>query len=214
MSGLERQNLIDIGKKFYDKNFLAAADGNFSCRLSDDQILITPSGLSKSQLRAEDMVVMNLKGEVLEGKAPSSEKSLHLSVYQQAPQARVVLHAHPPKAVSCSLVFKEKLPSQYLSEVILATGDIPILEYARPGTEAMAQGLVSFLPRKKVFILSHHGALSWGENFQEAVFGMERLEHACQILIDAHQLGKPKALDEEEIKWLYEKRKEIGNKTL
>jgi len=226
------KKLIHIGKLFYEKGYLAATDGNFSGKIDSHTLVITSSGKAKYDLKEEDFMVIDLdkiktkkkqhkeknpiktKEDVHQKQKPSSELHLHLEVYKKSPQAQFVFHAHPPKAIACSLVFKEKLPSSYLSEVILATGDIPIVDYARPGTKDMAEKLKPYLPEKKVLILCHHGALVWGESFEEARFGMERLEHSACILFDSFLLGKPKSLKKEEIKWLYEKRKEIGNKTL
>ncbi len=209
-----REQLITIGKIFYQKGFLVATDGNFSCKLDDNTVLITPSGKAKYNLKTKDLVLINLEGQTIKGDTPSSEIDLHLEVYKNCPQALFVFHAHPPKAISCSLIFENKLPSEYLPEVILTTGDIPIVDYAKPGTKSIAKKLKAYLPEKKVLILSHHGALTWGENFEEAHYGMERLEHSASVLFDSFLLGKPKPLKKQEVKWLYEKRKEIGHRTL
>ncbi len=90
---------------------------------------------------------------------------MHLTVYGHCPQARAVIHAHPPIAISWTVAFPEdrELPGDCLSEIILAAGKIPIVEYARPGTQAMGNVLLPFIENYKIMILSRHGALSWGE---------------------------------------------------
>jgi L-fuculose-phosphate aldolase len=206
------QDIVDICERLHARNMLAAADGNVSYRISDDEILITPSGISKGFMRAEQMAVINLKGDVLEGN-PSTERLMHLEVFRTCPQAKAIVHAHPPTAIAWSIARPtlQKLPSDCLSEVILATGDIPFVPYARPGTEAMGKVILPYLPYHQAMILRNHGALCWGADLEEAYRGMERIEHSCQILATAVQLGGLHPLPKAEVDYLYELRKKIGN---
>lgn len=205
------KEIVTICERLHARNMLAAADGNISCRISDDEILITPSGIAKGFMKPEQMAVINLKGEVLVGN-PSSERLMHLEVFRTT-DAQAVVHAHPPTAIAWSIARPDlqKLPSECLSEVILATGDIPFVPYARPGTQQMADVLKPFLPKHKALILKNHGALAWGADLDEAYRGLERIEHSAQILKSAHELGGLHALPAEEIKFLYELREKIGN---
>lgn len=206
------QHIVEICQRLHGRNMLAAADGNISVRISDDQILITPSGIAKGFMKPEDMAVINLKGEILKGK-PSTERLMHLEVFRSSPKARAIVHAHPPTAIAWSIARPElkKLPSECLSEVILATGDVPFVPYARPGTEQMGEVLKPFLPKHRALILRCHGAVAWGEDLEEAYRGMERIEHSAQILAAAEKLGGLHPLPAEEIKYLYELREKIGD---
>jgi L-fuculose-phosphate aldolase len=204
-------HVLEVCQRLHRRNMLAAADGNISVRLQEDLIMITPSGVSKAFMLAKDIVLMNLKGEALQG-VPSSEKLMHLTVFQNCPKAKCVIHAHPVTATAWSIAHPhlDKLPSEALSEVILATGGIPFAPYARPGTQAMGDVLKDFLPQHRALILRRHGALAWGESIEEAYRGMERIEHSAQVLMAAHQLGGITSLPEAEIKYLHEMRKKIG----
>lgn len=205
-------DIVEICARLHRRNMLAAADGNISYRISDDEILITPSGIAKGFMNADQMAVINLKGEVLVGR-PSSERLMHLEVFKSSPKAKAIIHAHPPTAIAWSIAQPElkKLPSDCLSEVILATGDIPFVPYARPGTQQMGDVLKEFLPQHRALILRSHGAIAWGEDMDEAYRGMERIEHSAEILFKAKQLGGLHPLPAEEIKYLYELRKTIGD---
>lgn len=205
------KEIVTICERLHARNMLAAADGNISYRISDDEILITPSGIAKGFMQPEQMAVINLKGEVLVGN-PSSERLMHLEVFRTT-DAKAIVHAHPPTAIAWSIARPDlqKLPSECLSEVILATGDIPFVPYARPGTQQMADVLKPFLPKHKALILKNHGALAWAGDLDEAYRGMERIEHSAQILKSAQQLGGLHSLPAEEIKFLYELREKIGN---
>ncbi len=190
---------------------LSAADGNISVRLSDQDILFTPSGISKAFMNVTDIASVTIDNKINYGK-PSSERLMHLEVFRRCPEAQVVIHAHPPHAIAWSIAkpHLKKLPSDCLSEVILATGDIPFVPYARPGTQAMGDVLAPYLPESRALILKRHGALCWGQDLEEAYRGMERIENSCEILALAERLGGLHPLPPEEVEYLYEMRKKIG----
>lgn len=212
---IARHEIIDACRRLYQKNFLAAADGNVSYRLEDKRILITPSGKAKGFLNPSEIAIVTERGEIVQGQA-SSELLMHLTIYQHCPEARCVVHAHPPIAIAWSIAYPEltHLPAHCMSELILAVKEIPIVPYARPGTADMGQVLETYLPHQRVFILARHGALTWGESIQEALNGMERIEHSAQILWHAKQLHQLTELPATEIEHLYAIRKKLGDKIL
>ncbi len=193
---------------------LSAADGNVSLRLSDDEILITPSGVTKAFMSPEEMACVRLSGEVVYG-TPSSEVLMHLEVYKSTPKALSVIHAHPPHGIAWSISHPQmsELPSEAMSELILACGRIPIVPFALPGTLEMAKNLLPYLPQYRILILARHGGLSWGESLNEAYRGMERLEHSAQILSIAHGLGGITNLAPETVEKLRSMRLKIEEKT-
>ncbi len=212
-SGL--QEVCDACRRLHRRNLLAAADGNISIRLNQDEIAITPAGVNKYRLRPGDMAVVRLDGARLSG-TPSSEQAMHRWVYRRCPEALAVVHAHPPTAIAWTLAQPEltELPSDALPEVILAAGRIPVVPYARPGTEDMGAELAPFLPGHRLLLLARHGALAWGESLEEAVNGIERVEHVALILKTAHQLGGAKPLPEHERRALQLLRAKNGPKLL
>lgn len=210
-----RGHIIEICRRLHGRNMLAAADGNVSVRLSDEEILFTPTGLNKARIREEDIAVVTLDGRVLEGN-PSGERLMHLAVYQRCPEAKALVHAHPPTAIAWTVARPDlqELPAEALSELILAVGRVPVAPYARPGTQDMGSVLSPFLPHCRVILLARHGALSWGEDLEEAYNGMERLEHISQILKSAHELGGITTLPASEVLALRAMRAQMGNRTL
>ncbi len=210
-----RQEIIQYCKLLYDKNLLASADGNVSYRISDKEILITPSGLPMAFLKPEDICVIDLDGNTISGK-PSSERLMHLQVFKTCPAAKAVMHAHPPYPVAWSIAYPDskELPNTCLAEVILGTGRIPIVPFARPSTQDMGDQLLPFLPECRVMILSRHGGLTWGESIREAWMGMERLDHSAQMLYLADTMNGLSHLPQSEIDALKEMRKTIAPKTL
>lgn len=208
-------SLLKIASELHQYRFLSGADGNISYKISENRILITPSGISKRNLKTSDLAVINQKGKVLSG-SPSSERLMHLEIYKNCPKARAVLHAHPPTSIAFSLAYPEmkELPSNALPELLLATDGIPVVPYARPSTSAMGEILVPYLPQHRSFILARHGVLTWGEDLEEAYRGMERIEHSADILYKAMTLKKPTPLPQDEIKILKEMRKKMKGVSL
>lgn len=210
-----KKAIVRYCQMLHKKNMLAAADGNLSYRINDAFILITPTGVPKAFIKPEDIAVIDLANNILEGK-PSGERLMHLEVYRKCPLAKAVVHAHPPTAIAWSVACPdlEELPSESLSEVILAAGKIPFVPYARPGGISMGTNLHPFLPQCRAMILSRHGALTWGESLLEAYVGMERLEHSAEILYKAKTLGQLTTLPADEVTALKDMRRQMGEKLL
>jgi len=193
------------------RNLLAAADGNVSVRQTDGSIVLTPAGVNKARLRPGSLARVSLDGRILQGR-PSTERAMHLAVYRACPEARVIVHAHPPTAIAWTLARPDlaELPTDALPELLLAAGRVPIVPYARPGTEEMGTVLLPFLPAHRLLLLSRHGALAWGESMEEAVNGIERVEHSALILKAAEELGGTTPLPESELEALRALKARIG----
>ena len=207
--------LLDAGRRLHAAGLLAASDGNLSVRLPNGLIAMTPSGVPKSRLRREDLAHLTLEGEVVAGR-PSSERAMHLAIYRAVPQARAVVHAHPPTAIAWTLARPElqELPSDGLPEVILAAGRIPIVPMAMPGTEAMGTHLLPYLPAHRLLLLARHGGLCWGESMDEAAGGLERLEQVAEILWKAETLGGAKPLPDSDLAELRALRTKLGPRVI
>ena len=207
--------LLDAGRRLHAAGLLAASDGNLSVRLPNGLIAMTPSGVPKARLRREDLAHLTLAGEIVAGR-PSSERAMHLAIYRAVPEARAVVHAHPPTAIAWTLTRPElqELPSDGLPEVILAAGRIPIVPMAMPGTEAMGTHLLPYLPAHRLLLLARHGGLCWGESMDEAAGGLERLEQVAEILWKAETLGGAKPLPPADLAELRALRAKLGPRVI
>ena len=89
-----RKEICRIGRRLEEKGFVAATDGNISCKIAPDQILITPSGIPKGDLTENDLIVIDPEGRLMEGdRKPSSETLMHLAVYRERSDVYAVIHA-------------------------------------------------------------------------------------------------------------------------
>ncbi len=209
----EIEQVIEIGRRLYAKGFIAGVDGNLSIRPNSREILITATGVSKGFLEPEDLVVVDYAGKTVSGdRKPSSEMKMHLAVYNGRDNIHACCHAHPPYATAFSVVEKI-LPPNILPEVILTLGQIPLVEYAPPGTAAVPRALERFLKEHDGFILTNHGVLTLGRNLFEAFYRMETVEHYAKIIYIAEQSGKLNFLDLDEVRRLEKLRETLGTQT-
>ncbi len=209
-----REQIVARCRQLYDRGLIVAADGNVSLRLDEDRILITASGVEKGRMSLEDVLTVDLSGMPVDSasdqvpiqgeikhRKPSSEFALHRACYEERPDIRAIVHAHPPHAVAQSLVGGE--PSNaYLSEVVLALGDVPVLPYCAPTTTKIADQVRPAARAHEAFVLARHGAVTLGCDLAEAMGRMETLEHAAKILWLAQQIGRPTPLSKAEIEEL------------
>lgn len=209
-----RREIIAACRRLHREGWVAACDGNVSVRTAE-HILITPGGRYKALVRPEEIAEMGLNGDILAGH-PSSERVMHLEIYRSCPEAKAVVHAHAPTATAWSIAFPEaeELPVDAVAEVLLATGGVPIVPYARPGTPQVAEVLRPFLPAHRVMVLKHHGVVCWGESLDEAYFGVERVEHSAKTLLAASMLGGLHRLPADEVAYLRAARAALGPRVL
>jgi L-fuculose-phosphate aldolase len=183
-------DIVRVCRRLYERGLVAGPDGNVSVRLSPDVILVTPSGLSKVDVTSEDLVEVGPDGTQRAGeRKPSSELRMHLRIYARRPDARAVVHAHPPTATAFA-VAGESFVAPVLPEVILQMGEVPLVPYATPGTDELADLFEPFLTAHDAFLMANHGATTLGPTLEVAHQRMESLEHAATILLAARALGR------------------------
>ena len=197
-----RDEVILVCRRLYERGLVAGPDGNVSVRQEDGSILVTPSGLSKVDVTPEDLVVVTLDGRVLEGRhAPSSELRMHLRIYQRRPDVDAVVHAHPPAATGFA-VAGEAFVAPVLPEVILQLGEVPLVPYATPGSDALADAFEPFLASHDGFLMANHGATTVAPTLTTALQRMESLEHGARILLAARALGRVNELSAADVRSL------------
>lgn len=184
-----RMELIAVCKKLAEKDFIAATDGNVSCRVGQDKLLVTPSGKPKGALKPIDLLVLNLHGEILAGlEKPSSEIRMHLEVYRSRADVGAVVHAHPPMLTALTLA-GIPFAAEALPEVWLTFGPVPTAPYATPCTAEVPEAIAPLLEKHQAVLLERHGSLTLGRNLEEAYLRLDKLEHAARILFFARVLG-------------------------
>jgi len=205
-----RKDIIEIGRRVYNRDFVASNDGNFSIKIDDERFLITPSGKSKGFLKEEELVIIDNKGEVIEGNLkPSSEFQLHLEIYKVRKECEAVVHTHPPISTGFA-VAGIPLAEPVLPEVIISLGEIPIAEYATLSTLELSQKVKGLIKNHNAVLLKNHGLVTTGKDIYQAYYFTETVEHYAKILLVAKLLGNTTILTEEQVNKLIRLRTKYG----
>ena len=185
-----KEAIIEIGRRMYNRNFVAANDGNITCRVGDNEIWTTPTGVSKGFMTADMLVKVDMEGKILAGSCkPSSELKMHLRVFQENPDLRGACHAHPPVATAFAIAGRG-LNKAILTEAVLSIGEIPVAKYATPGTFDVPDSIAPFVTTHNGVLLANHGALSWGRDIFEAWYRLESIEFFANILMFSDNIIK------------------------
>ncbi len=194
--------LADYGRRLYEQGMIAGTDGNLSVRLDDDRIMVTPSGLPKGRLAAEDMVIVDINGKHLQGNhKASAELAMHLLIYQRRSDVKACVHAHPLYATAFA-VAGIQLEEDILPEVVVSVGRIPLTDYAGPGTDEVPKSIEPHVDTCNAFLLRNHGLLTVGGSLEEAYNRHELVEHYARIVLLARHLGNIDAIPSEDFKRL------------
>lgn len=197
-----RADIVEVGRRLWARGFVASNDGNISVRLDDDRVITTPTAVSKGFMTPDMMVVTDLAGKKLAGERnASSELKMHLEVYRSRPDARAVVHAHPPTATGFA-VAGIPLDRAVLAEVITTLGSIPIAEYATPSTDELPAACRKYLKAHDGLLLANHGALTLAPDLFTAYHRMETIEHFAKISLTARLLGREHLITRDEVERL------------
>lgn len=179
--------MLEVGRRMYARGFVAANDGNLSCRLENGNFLTTPAGVSKGFMTGEMLVEVNEAGNRLSGGKPTSELPMHLRVYAEDAAVGAVCHAHPPVATAFAAAGLP-LSEPILSEALMLLGEVPLAPYATSGTGEVPGSIAPFVRTHKAVLMANHGVLTWGRDLFEAWHLMESVEHYATILLNAKYL--------------------------
>ena len=207
-----KKQICEIGKRIYDRGMVAANDGNISVKISDNEFLCTPTGVSKGFMTPEYICKVDKEGKVIQANGnfkPSSEIKMHMRVYAQRPDVKSVVHAHPIYATSFAIA-GIPLTQPIMPEAVITLGCVPIAEYGTPSTNEIPDAVEKYLQHYDAVLLENHGALSYSDSLINAYYKMESLEFYAQLLYHARALGGPKELSKAQVERLYEIRRQFG----
>ena len=184
-----REEIVEMGRRLHMLGYVAGSDGNISCRLDENRILITPSGYSLGFLHASKLVMIDLKGQIIydaqsnpQTLHPSAEMRMHLEVYRQRPDVNAVIHAHPPMGIACT-VANISLTTCVLPEITYQLGPIPTAPYAMPNTGEQAKSIRELVKFHDAILLDRHGSLTTGDTIFTAMMRLEWVEQAAKVML-------------------------------
>ena len=192
-----KTQILETGRKIYQRGLVAANDGNLSVRVGENALWVTPTGVSKGAMTEDMLVKLDLDGNLLAGtRKPSSETRMHLRIYQENPDIRAVVHAHPPAATAfaCAGV---PLDRPVLQEAVVFLGTVPVAPFALPGSQAVADSVAPYCRNYRALLLEYHGAVTWGETMEQAHYRLECLEQLAQVTLHLKTLGCDRVMPKE-----------------
>jgi L-fuculose-phosphate aldolase len=197
-----RADIVEVGRRLWQRGYVASNDGNISVRLDSGRLMTTPANVSKGFMTPDMMVITDFDGKKISGeRKASSELKMHLQVYRDRPDANAVVHAHPPTATGFA-VAGIPLDRAVLAEVVTTLGSIPIAEYATPSTDELPAACSKYLKAHDGLLLANHGALAIGPDLTTAYHRMETIEHFAKITLVTRTLGRENLLSREEVQRL------------
>jgi len=185
------KDLVNASHFIYNKGLSPGKSGNISCRFYEDgvsKIAITKSMISKGNVRINDIIIIDMSGNVLQGEGkPSSETYLHLGIYNTREDINAVAHTHSPYAAGFSMSDKELKRLEGFGPI--ENPYIPSVKYSKPGSMELANDTVEIMKNEDAVILKNHGVVAAGINLNEAVLLAEFIEDIAKTQFIAHLLG-------------------------
>ncbi len=186
----------------HQRGYIAACDGNLSVRLGKDEVLVTPTGMSKGGMKPADLVIVDMSGRKLKGRRDvTSEIGMHLLIYKMRPDVNAIVHAHPRTATGFAAA-GIALDQPLVCEVVIGLGQIPLAPYGTPGTPELGKTLEPLVQQFDAILMANHGVVTYGADLQSAYMKMETVEHFAQIALVSHILGRQQLLDGVELEKL------------
>jgi len=205
-----KQEICEIGDRIYKKGFAAANAGNISFRISEKEVVCTPTQICKGFMKPDDLCVVDMEGNQVAGhRKRTSEIKLHIAIMKERPEVKSVVHCHPPHATAFGIA-REPVPQCVLPEVEVFLGDVPITKYATPGGQEFASTILPFVHKTNVIILANHGTVSYGDTVEHAYWWTEILDAYCRMLMLARGLGRVNYFTEPEARALLDLKSQWG----
>jgi len=186
-----KAEIVSAGRKLWRRQYVDGNGGNISYRLSESAVLCTPTLVSKADLTPADLCLVDLEGNQLFGARPrTSEILMHLEIYKAVPEARAVLHCHPPHATAYAITGRVP-PTCVIPECEVFVGKVALAPYETPGTQKFAETVLPFVKQHNTILLANHGIVCWADTVTHAEWYAEVVETYCHTLMLAAQLGAP-----------------------
>ncbi|WP_300619795.1 L-fuculose-phosphate aldolase [uncultured Fusobacterium sp.] len=207
-----RKEIIEYGKKLVTSNLTKGTGGNLSVfDRENGYMAITPTGIDFFEIQPEDIVIMDLEGNVVEGnRLPSSEWEMHLLQYKERTDLDAVIHAHTTYATVLACLRWELPATHYM--IAVAGKNVRCAEYATYGSHELALNATKAMRERRAVILANHGILAGANDLLNAFNIIEEVEYCSQIYYMAKSIGEPIVLPDEEMNLMAEKFKTYGQR--
>jgi len=198
----EVREFVGVCKRLAQTQYVTSSGGNLAWRLEDDLLLITPTKLYKGDINVQDLVFIDMNGKTMEGECkPTGETPMYLKFFGLRQDVRSVIHCHAPHVCAMAISGGENwLMRPIFPETTIEVGPVPLVPYAEPLTERLAENFVPFLTKYNSFLMESHGLVTMSRGgIQETLMLVELLEMSAQSILLALGAGKIKELDRQAV---------------
>jgi L-fuculose-phosphate aldolase len=197
--------IVEVGRRLYARGLIGGNEGNISVR-QGQTLLVTPAGVCKGFLDAEEIVRTDLEGQPQGGGRASTEILMHTAVYKRRGD---VVHAHPPTATGFA-VAGVALDQPLIAEAVVTLGPVPIIPYGQPSTPMLAAHVGDAICGAQALLMANHGAITVGDDLYRAWERMETVEQLAKIALVTRILGRDHALTPADVRGLEAIRAQAG----
>lgn len=198
-----RQEIIDMGVQMADSALVVGTWGNISARVPGENLVaITPSGVDYHKIAPQDIVILDMEGNIVDSdKKPSIESHLHLAIYNAREDVNAVIHTHSTYCTSMAIA-RKPIPAAAEDMVQIVGGDVRVSEYFLPGSIELANAAVRALEGRNACILANHGCLGAGKDLKETLKIVSVVEKSAQATIFANIMGGVVELDQKDVDFM------------
>lgn len=196
----QKEQICIWAKSMFDRGLTCGASGNISVRLSNGDLLVTPTGKSMGFLDPNEISHFNNDGVLVSGLMPTKEMPLHSAFYETRNNTGAVVHLHSTHSVALSLlpdIDPEDVLPPLTAYSIMRVGKLKMLPFFVPGDPAMGDAVRGLAGKRSAVLLAHHGPVVAGKDLEAAVFAIEELEETAKLALLTHGLS-PRLLTKEQ----------------
>jgi L-fuculose-phosphate aldolase len=185
-----KEELLWVAKESLRTNLVHGTAGNFSARLPDGNVVLTPSSLPYETMTLEQLVVCDLDGNVVEGTTgPTTEKMLHIACLKQYDDIHSVIHCHAKYCTMFALT-RQPIPCVIEEVEVFVGGDVPVAGYEFTGSQELAAEVSKWVGDRAAVLMANHGLLTVGKSPKDALKIANLVELTAEIIFGARQLGE------------------------
>lgn len=208
----DKREIIKAALEIKNYGLIALSGGNVSVRKPNGDIIVTPSGTAYETMEEDDLIVLNAKGERIEGTLRESVDTVALIyIFDRMPNVNAIIHTHQPYATAIGLI-GDKFPAAVTTLANVTLGEVNVAPYSSPASLDMGIQTVDYINGKNAVILKHHGVITVGKDLKEALYAAVYMEEAAKAYLAAKSAGEPTIMTEEQTRIAVDVHKNYGQK--
>lgn len=184
--------LIEVCNKLYDRELASGKSGNVSIRLGN-YIAITPTLKAMNDLNENDIVLVDMKSNVLTKGKPSSEVGMHLAIYKKRSDVNAIIHTHSP--YTTGFAFSDKKIKRLEGFGEINNPYVASIEYEKPGSDELALNASEAIKNEDVLVLKNHGVICVGKDLNETESLAIFIEESAKTQFVSYMLNSVKDIE-------------------